>query len=88
MRAIRDWSVSAAFGAGERAVLAYVDALVLQQGRVSDAGFAALRTALGDRDIVELSHHVVAYAGYATIARALRLAFDDVDDRVTEIDPP
>lgn len=85
---VRDWAVSAAFDEGDRAILTYVDALVLQRGRLSDAAFDALRDILSPRDIVELSHHVMAYAGYGAISRALRLEYDDVDDRVVEIPIP
>ncbi len=69
-------------------MLAYTDELVLESGRVSDGTFEALRRALGDEEILELTYVVCTYALHATISRALRLEYDDVDERVVEVPAP
>jgi alkylhydroperoxidase family enzyme len=86
--AIPSWSVSDAFSAKERAVLAYVDGLILEGGRVPDATFAALKSHLADEDILELTYHALTYNLHAIMCKALRLEYDDVDERVTEIPIP
>lgn len=86
--AIPAWSVAECFTPTERAVLAYADALVLEGGRVPDAVFDALRAALSDEEILELTYITCTYDMHATMSRALRLEFDDVDDRVTEVPAP
>jgi alkylhydroperoxidase family enzyme len=80
--------VAACFSPRERAVLAYTDCLVLEGGRVPDALFAALREHLDDVEILELTYVTCMYEMHATMCRALRLEFDDVDDRVTEVPAP
>jgi hypothetical protein len=69
-------------------VLAYTDALVLGGGRVSDAIFEALRASLSDEEILELTYITCTYDLHATMSRALRLEYDDVDERVVEIPAP
>ena len=86
--AIASWSVATCFDDAERAVLAYTDALVLQGGRVSDDVFDALRGALSEEQILELTYVVCTYNMHATMSRALRLEFDDVDDRIVEVPGP
>lgn len=86
--AIPAWSVADCFSTIERAVLAYADALVLQRGRVDDAVFDALRTELDDAEILELTYITATYAMHATMSRALRLEYDDVDDRIVEVAAP
>ena len=86
--AIPAWSVAAAFDDADRAILAYTDELILAHGRVQDAVFAALRTHLSDEAILELTYAVATYGMHATICRALRLEYDDVDERITEIAAP
>jgi alkylhydroperoxidase family enzyme len=88
LRAIPAWASSTVFDQDERAVLAYTDELVLQDGRVQDATFAALKEHLSDEAILELSYAVATYKLHATIARALRLEYDDVDERIVEIAAP
>ena len=51
--AIPSWSVSDSFSPKERAILAYVDCLILEGGRVPDATFAALQSHFSDEDILE-----------------------------------
>ena len=88
IQAIPAWSVATCFSARERAVLAYTDCLVLEGGRVPDALFAALREHLDDVEILELTYVTCMYEMHATICRALRLEFDDFDERVTEVPAP
>ena len=88
IRAIPAWSVADCFSPLERAVLAYTDCLVLEGGRVPDAVFDALRAELSDVEILELTYVTCTYDLHATMCRALRLEFDDVDDRITEVPAP
>ena len=69
-------------------MLAYTDELVLQGGRVADKTFEALRAELSDEEILELTYVTCTYELHATISRALRLEYDDVDERVVEIPVP
>ena len=82
------WSVATCFSPVERAVLGYTDALVLEGGRVPDALFDALRENLSDEEILELTYITCTYDMHATMSKALRLEFDDVDDRITEVPAP
>ena len=68
--------------------MAYTDGLVLEGGRVSDAVFAALKTELSDEEILELTYITALYEMHATMSRALRLEYDDVDERIVEIAAP
>ncbi len=86
--AVRAWSVATCFSSLERAVLAYTDCLVLEGGRVPDAVFDALREELDDTEILELTYITCTYDLHATMCRALRLEFDDVDDPITEVPAP
>lgn len=88
LQAIPAWSSSDVLDAKERAVLAYTDELVLQDGRVQDATFAALRAHFSEPAILELTYAVTMYRLHATITRALRLEYDDVDERIVEIAAP
>lgn len=84
--AIPAWQTAAVFSPLERAVLAYTDALVLDGGRVADGVFDALRAGgLSDEQILELTYIVCTYEMHATMCRALRLEFDDVDERIVEV---
>jgi alkylhydroperoxidase family enzyme len=88
IEAIRAWSVATCFSPLERAVLAYTDCLVLEGGRVPDGVFDTLRSDLSDEEILELTYITCTYDMHATMSRALRLEFDDVDDRITEVPAP
>ncbi len=88
VEAIPAWTVSDLFSGEERAVLAYVDELVLQNGRVQDATFENLRGHLSEEEILELSYITALYEMHAILSRALRLEFDDVEERVVEIPEP
>lgn len=82
------WSVSDNFSDEERAVLAYTDELVLSGGRVNDGVFDELKKHLSDAAILEFTYVTSMYDMHATISRALRLEYDDVDERVVEIEAP
>ncbi len=88
IEAIPGWGSSDLFTLAERAVLAYTDDLVLASGRVSDSNFAALKKYLSDEEILEFTYITCTYDMHATMCRALRLEYDDVDERVTEIPLP
>lgn len=88
IEAIPNWQVSDAFDDTERAVLAWADALILQGGRVSDALFDALHRHLQDAQILELTYRTMTYNLHAVCCKALKLEYDDVDERITEIPVP
>ena len=86
--AIPHWAVTDCFSEIERAVLAYTDALVLQRGRVPDGVFGVLKAHLSDEEILELTYVTCTYMMHAVMSRALRLEYDDVEERVVEIAAP
>lgn len=88
IEALASWSGSDLFSAPERAVLAYVDELVLQNGRVQDATFERLRSHLPEPEILELTYISALYEMHAIMCRALRLEFDDVPERIVEVPAP
>jgi alkylhydroperoxidase family enzyme len=86
--AVPHWQTAELFTPVERAVLAYTDCLVLDGGRTPDGVFAALKSHLCDEEILEFTYVTTLYEMHATICRALRLEYDDVDERVTEVAGP
>lgn len=82
------WATAECFSPIERAVLAYTDALVLNGGRVHDREFATLQTFLSDEEILEFTYITLMYEMHATMARALRMEFDDRDDPIVEVAAP
>ncbi|MEO8602472.1 MAG: carboxymuconolactone decarboxylase family protein [bacterium] len=85
VEALPAWQTADCFSPVERAVLAYTDGLVLDGGRVADGIFDALRAnQLSDEAILELTYIVCMYDMHATMCRALRLEYDDVDERIVE----
>jgi alkylhydroperoxidase family enzyme len=88
IQAIAHWQVSDLFSELERAVLAYTDALVLEGGRVADEIFVVLKRHLSDEEILELTYTTALYEMHAVMSRALRLEYDDVDERIVEIAAP
>ena len=86
--AIPGWASSDCFSEIEGAVLAYTDDLVLSGGRVADGTFDLLKKHLSDEEILELTYIACTYEMHATMCRALRLEYDDVDERVVEIQIP
>ena len=53
-----------------------------------DEVFAILHEYLSEVAILELSYIVGSYIMHATTTRALRLEFDDVDERMVEVPDP
>jgi len=88
VQAIPAWSSADCFSPVERAVLAYTDCLVQDGGRTPDALFEKLKSLLSDEEILELTYIVGLYEMHATMSRALRLEYDDVDERVVEVAAP
>jgi len=88
IEAVTSWPASDLFSPLERAVLGYTDALVLDRGRTGDDLFAALKAGMSDEEILELSYFVCTYQLHATMCRALRLEYDNVDERVVEVPMP
>jgi alkylhydroperoxidase family enzyme len=88
VEAIPAWSSSDAFSPVERAVLAYTDELVGMNGRVQDATFARLAEHLSEVEILELTYITALYEMHAIMTRALRLEYDDVEERIVEIPAP
>lgn len=86
--AIPAWSTATCFSPIERAVLAYTDGLALEQGRVAEDVFDALRAELSDEEILELTYITSLYLMHGIMSRALRTEFDDRDDPVGEIRAP
>jgi alkylhydroperoxidase family enzyme len=86
--AVPHWQTADVFAPVERAVLAYTDCLVVDGGRTPDGVFAALKVHLSDEEILELTYVTALYEMHATICRALRLEYDDVEERVTEVPAP
>ena len=85
---ITSWATSDAYDAQERAILAYTDEVIAQDGRVQDGTFAALKAHLSDEAILELTYAITMYRLHATMCRALRLEYDNVDERIVEIAAP
>jgi alkylhydroperoxidase family enzyme len=88
IEAIPGWASADCFDELERAVLAYTDDLVLSGGRVPDSTFNVLKKHLSDEEILEFTYITMTYELHATMCRALRLEYDDVEERVTEVPIP
>lgn len=88
IKAIAHWAAASCFSETERLVLAYTDCLAYDHGRVPDPLFDALKSALGDAALLELSYITTLYLQHAVLSRALRTEFDDVDERVVEVPLP
>jgi len=88
IEAIPHWSTETCFSPLERAVLAYTDALVLERGRVPNGVFEKLKAELSDEEILELTYITCTYMMHAVMSRALRLEYDDVEDRIVEVPAP
>lgn len=86
--AIPSWQVSDGFSPKERAALAYVDCLILAGGRTPDDTFAALQSHFSDENIMELTYHALTYNLHAITCKALRLEYDDVEERIREVPMP
>jgi alkylhydroperoxidase family enzyme len=86
--AIPHWQTASCYTDIERALLAYTDALVYDGGRVSDGIFVVLKAHLSDEEIFEFTYTVAMYDMHAVITKALRLEYDNVDDRIVEVAAP
>jgi alkylhydroperoxidase family enzyme len=86
--AIPYWQISEAYDANERAVLAYADAMIFENGRVHDRLFAALCGFLSEEQVLMLTHAINMYRFHATTTRALRMEYDNVPERIVEIPAP
>ncbi|MCJ2187631.1 carboxymuconolactone decarboxylase family protein [Novosphingobium beihaiensis] len=86
--AIPAWPVSDLFSPAERAVLAYTDALTVLDARVPDQLFNALKQHLTAEQIVDLTHAVNQYIGYAKMSRAFMVEFDTRPDPIIEVAAP
>lgn len=82
------WQVSGAFEPLERAVLAWTDELILQNGRTRDETFAALKEGLDDVAIIEATYATLSYGLHAAMTKALRMEYDNVEERIVEIAAP
>lgn len=60
----------------------------MSRGRVSDVTFDSLRESLSDEEIMEFTYVTLTYTMHATISRAFRLEYDDIDEHVVEIPSP
>ena len=85
---IPNWQTADCYSEVERAVLAYTDQLCLDKGRVADGTFKVLQKHLSDEEILEFTYITCTYSMHATMSRALRLEYDDVDERIIEIAAP
>lgn len=83
--AVPHWAASDLFDETERLILAYTDCLGQALGRVPDELFDKLRDALGDVAMLELTYITTLYFQHAVMCRALRVEYDDVDERIVEI---
>ena len=88
IKAIPYWQIADVWSPIERAVLAYTDCLVLMGGRVPEEIFTEMKKHLSDEEILEFTYITTTYEMHATMSRALRLEYDDVDERVVEIAAP
>jgi alkylhydroperoxidase family enzyme len=88
IEAVPYWQVSDAFTPVERAMLAYVDALALQKGRVHDRIFAALAEHVGAPQVLLLTYFINLYILHAWTCRSLKLEYDNVPERLVEIPAP
>ena len=71
-RALGDWRDSPLFDAGERAALAYADAMTANTS-VSDEVFDQLKSHYSDRQIVELTLLIGAYNSHIRVLEALKV---------------
>lgn len=88
IEAIGHWQVADCYSENERAVLAYADCLSSQHGRTPEAVMDRLKSFLSDEEILELTYITTLYVMHAIMNRALRLEYDDIDERIVEIAAP
>ncbi len=71
-KAVKDWQASRLFGPRERALLAYVDAMIAGPD-ISDGTFEPLRAHFDDREILELTVITGIYIMHHRVFSALRV---------------
>jgi len=82
------WTISTIFSEAERACLAYVDAMMLEDGRVHEAVIDLLKKHVSEEGLLALTYVVNMYSLHAVSTKALRLEYDDVPERLREIPAP
>lgn len=82
------WSVHDCYTPRERATLAFVDAVAGADGRVHDDVFTALKTHFNTEEILVLLYFINLYILHATTGRALKLEYDDIEERIVEVPAP
>jgi alkylhydroperoxidase family enzyme len=88
IEAVPSWELADCYSDKERAFLAFTDSLVLQHGRVAPALAVRLTSLASDTEILEFTYSTLTYVMHAIMCRALRLEYDDVDERIREIAAP
>jgi alkylhydroperoxidase family enzyme len=78
--ALKDWRATSLFDEGERAALAYAEAMTLAT-TVPDDVFAEVRRLFGDREIVELSVLVGTYVMHNRVMKALAIDLEPESNR-------
>lgn len=86
--AIPQWSSAGCYGQTERNVLTFIDALMLEDGRMPDQLLEDLKADLSEVQILELAYLAKSFDMHATLCVAFRLEYDDVPERVVEIPRP
>jgi len=82
------WTMHDVYTQRERAALALTDALAGDDGRLHDDVFAALQQHFSNEELLTLLYFINLYILHATTCRALRLEYDDIDERITEVPRP
>lgn len=77
--ALKDWRASKLFNERERALLAYVDAMV-KDPEVPDAEFNELRKHFSEQEVVEITVIVGTYLMHNRVFRALRVDLEPKKD--------
>jgi len=78
--ALKDWRATSLFDEGERAALAYAEAMTLAT-TVPDDVFAGVRRHFGDREIVELSVLTGTYIMHNRVMKALAIDLEPESNR-------
>lgn len=82
--AVGDWRANAElFDEKCRAILAFVDAMVGDKGRVDDATFSEFARHFSPQEIVEIAYNAVIYVANALIVNSLRIQLDEPHVRTT-----
>jgi alkylhydroperoxidase family enzyme len=79
------WQTATVYTDVEQLLLGLADDLTLAGGRIPEARMDQLRAHLDDQEVIEFIHATLIYQMHATVCRALRVEFDDVEERVREV---